>query len=491
MGYVNSKSLEKVLQFKNNKIQKKVIIYILILLITNIAMILTFNNKERIFPLIITKITFFILFLIGFNRYLIKINNLKNKLDTYEEKYKFVINNTTEGLWDWNLQTGIVMLPKKWKETLGYKDDEIPNSVVAWENLIHPEDFQWVAKKLEDYLDRTIPEYNVEYRMLNKNNEVVWIHDKGQAIWDHDGIPIRIVGTHTDITYRKKAESTMLKMIEENQKLLAQTLQQERRQAEFFSNISHEFKTPLNVILGSIQLLELMKNSGDGLDVKKLDKTVYIMRQNCYRLLRLINNLLDSTKLDYNAFNIKYKNFNIIYILEEITQSTIVLAQNKGVTITFDTDVEERYIACDINIIERIMLNLLSNAIKSTKWGDEIQVTVNNTTDYILVTVKDTGIGIPKNKINKIFDRYIQADESFERTVEGCGIGLSLVKSFVEKLEGELWVESEEGVGSQFFIKLPVKVLEEENSQFSYENYTNMISEQINVEFSDIYQKYP
>jgi PAS domain S-box-containing protein len=281
-----------------------------------------------------------------------------------------------------------------------------------------------------------------------------------------------------DIEERKKAE--------ENEKLLNDAMEYDKIKNEFFANISHELRTPINVIYGVIQLVELYLNK-DMLqehitDVNKYSK---IMKQNCYRLLRLINNLIDITKIDAGFFTLHIENNNIVSIVENITMSVVEYAKNKGLYIEFDTDVEEKIMAFDPDKIERILLNLLSNCIKFTRPGDSIKVNVKDCESSVILTVEDTGIGIPEEKLNVIFERFRQVDKSLTRNNEGSGIGLSIVKSMVELHEGSIMVESEYGKGSKFIIELPVRILPKEI--LPVENRTPGNIERINIEFSDIY----
>ncbi len=418
------------------------------------------------------------------------INNLKNELEISEEQYKFIIDSTTEGAWIWNIKNRENALTVKWKDKLGYEEDEVENTLQGWIDLLHPEDKDWVLKETNAYISRKIPRYKLEYRMKKKNGEYMWILDKGQGIWDENGNPICMMGTHTNITERKKAEEQLLRMIEENKALLAKTIEQDRLKTEFFSNMSHEFKTPLNVILGVVQLLSMQGNSERiNVEYKKFNRYIDIMKQNCFRLLRLINNLIDITKIDSNFFEISCKNCNIVNMVENITLSVVDFAENQGISIIFDTEVEEKMISCDEDKIERIMLNILSNAMKNTKFGGRIMVNIYDKTDHILLSIKDTGVGIPRDKLKTIFDRFVQVDASLKRPNEGSGIGLSLVKSLVEKQGGEIWVESEVGVGTEFFIKFPQKILPQEEEVARECNYNNLV-EKINIEFSDIYAIY-
>jgi signal transduction histidine kinase len=274
----------------------------------------------------------------------------------------------------------------------------------------------------------------------------------------------------------------------ENQNLRSE-LEFDRLNSEFLANVSHEFKTPLNVILGTIQLIELFsKKEPKDIISKDMNRHVHVMKQNCYRLLRLVNNLIDLTKIRSNAYKIHLKNYNIINLIEDITLSVAEYTESQGVFVGFDTDTEEKVMACDPDQIERIILNLLSNSIKFTKPGGEIWVSIQDKEDSLLITIKDNGVGIPEDQLKVIFERFRQVDRSLTRDHEGSGIGLSLVKSLVEMHKGTIQVKSEYGKGSEFIIELPVEIL----SETAEVNEKKKIVEQnkvarINIEFSDIY----
>jgi signal transduction histidine kinase len=216
------------------------------------------------------------------------------------------------------------------------------------------------------------------------------------------------------------------------------------------------------------------------------------MKQNCYRLLRLINNLLDITKIDSGFYQLNMCNHDIVKVIEDITQSVAEYIKGKDIEVIFDTDVEERIIGCDADKIERVILNLLSNAIKFTKPGGRIEINIHDLLDNIKITVRDTGSGIPKDKINSIFDRFIQVDKSLSRRSEGTGIGLALVKSLVEMHEGNISVTSKYGEYTQFDILIPAKVISTDEEPVICKstvsnNMDNQRIERMSIEFSDIY----
>lgn len=262
----------------------------------------------------------------------------------------------------------------------------------------------------------------------------------------------------------------------------------DRLKTQFFSTVSHELKTPLNVILGTIQLLQTLEGDGISTNISIGNRYLKIMKQNCYRLLRLINNLIDITRLDAGFLKMDFKNYNIVSIIEDITLSVAEYVKSKDIDLLFDTEIEEKIIACDADRVERVMLNLLSNAIKFTKSKGSIVVNIYNGNGSIVISVKDSGIGIPKDMIDKIFDRFEQVDSTLRRKVEGSGIGLSLVKSIIEEHGGTISVVSEWGKGSEFIIKLPDRRLDDEvtmNEKFGEISHTKV--ERIQIEFSDIY----
>ncbi len=258
---------------------------------------------------------------------------------------------------------------------------------------------------------------------------------------------------------------------------------------EFFSNISHELKTPINVILSAVQLLFFKKgnkNSAEFMD--QLDRLLGIIKQNCFRLIRLVNNLIDISKFESGFLKLELKNHNIVSIVENITLSVSDYIKSKDVNIVFDTDVEERLMAVDADKIERIILNLLSNAVKFTNKGDKILVHVEDNEDTVRISVKDSGVGIPEDKLNKIFDRFAQVDDTLIRNREGSGIGLSLVKSLTEMHGGCIKVKSMLGEGSEFIFELPVKLVDNipEGETMEMLNNDSKI-DKVLIEFSDIY----
>jgi PAS domain S-box-containing protein len=297
-------------------------------------------------------------------------------------------------------------------------------------------------------------------------------------IKDNKGNPSGIVGAVLDIT--KQIESEKLK------NNIAELQKEEKLKNEFFSNISHELRTPLNVIYSAVQLVEMSIDNDNNITREKMKKNVYSIKQNSLRLQRLVNNILDLTKIDSKAVEMKLQNLDIVFVIEEITLSVADFISNKGISLVFDTNVEELVMAFDEEKIERIILNLLSNAIKHTPDGGTITVSLTKNADNIIIRVEDSGIGIPDNKLDLIFKRFYQISPVNTRLHEGSGIGLNLVKSLVEMHQGEITVSSILGKGTIFSIRLPIKKIKNSKLKISSSDKHSRI-ELIRLEFSDIY----
>ena len=282
---------------------------------------------------------------------------------------------------------------------------------------------------------------------------------------------------------QKKYEKEILKA-----KSIAETANKSKD--HFISNISHELRTPVAVIISANQLLKLKINQYNFEEKENLIEKLSIIDKNCYRLMRLVNNIIDVAKIDANFMKINLKNLNAIELLEDLVMSVIPYAENKNVNIIFDTTEEEVLMALDKEKMERIVLNLLSNAIKFSNEGGSIFFNIYLEDNNLVFSVLDNGIGIEEKDLEKIFEKFIQVDETMARKNEGSGIGLSLVKSFVELHKGKIYVESVLNKGSKFTVKLPITLIDDEsNLRVISNNATEGSNSKISttVEFSDIY----
>lgn len=334
--------------------------------------------------------------------------------------------------------------------------------------------------------------HNCEVRLYGKANNHLYVLITGISVKSPADSGNQIWLSVFDITDRIKIEEAKDEIrklhADENNKLLNHIQMFDKMKTEYFFNISHELRTPLNVILSSLKLLELKYNNLQAEEPINLSKYISSLKQNSNRLLKLINNIIDITKIESGLFEMHLENCNIVSLVENITLSVAEYIKGKGIVVLFDTDIEEKLMACDPDKIERIMLNLLSNAIKFNRPGGTILVNIIDRGESLEIIVSDTGIGIPGDMRELVFQKFQQVDKSLTKEREGSGLGLPLVQSLVEMHGGNISVESDVGKGSKFIIRLPVKTIKPEKTARMTTNKCSgqTIPESLGIEFSDI-----
>lgn len=269
-----------------------------------------------------------------------------------------------------------------------------------------------------------------------------------------------------------------------NKKLYQMAKEREQLKTDFIANMSHELRTPLNIITSASMLLEMKSQKEETVSSEYiLDKLNHI-NQSSNRLRRLINNLIDISKFDSGFIECKCKNENIVYVVEDIVHEVVDYAKEKNIELIFDTEEEEIISFIDKEKIERVILNLLSNAIKFTNENGKIEVYMKSDDNFIYITIKDNGIGISKEKIDHIFQRFYQVDNLLSRGSEGSGIGLCIVDEIIRMHGGKINIESEINKGTTFEIVLNVS-----KSNFidkEEEKTDRNIKDIVKVEMSDI-----
>ncbi len=257
---------------------------------------------------------------------------------------------------------------------------------------------------------------------------------------------------------------------------------------DWASALSHEFRTPLNVILSTIQVALLNTNGNPDNEYRQVkSKYLHIIRQNCLRLMKMVNNFIDINRIDSDFFNIDPANQDIVSIAWLITNSVSDYACAKNIKISFETNKQECIIACDTFQLERILLNLLSNAIKFTPVGGKIHVELVVMPEKVYVSVSDTGKGVPSQYQKTIFERFGQTDGKDLLEKKGSGMGLYLVKKLLERMGGKIWLSSQEEQGCKFTFYLPNYKLPQSVQENPRKGYESNRVEYLQIEFSDIY----
>ncbi|MDV3427330.1 MAG: PAS domain S-box protein [Bacillota bacterium] len=407
-------------------------------------------------------------------------SQLEDVLFKNRESYKLLIQHSMDAIIV--QRNGILLFANESAfKLIGYNSQEELQGREIYDLI--PADIHEFIRKKHDEINKNINSIiSYNSKLLRLDGKIVEVENKSTLII-YEGKPTILSILH-DITPEIQMEK-LQRDVEKNIKLLNETREMNKLITDFFANVSHELKTPLNVIFAAVQTLNLYNDGSE--EHKKIRRKYFnMMKQNCYRLIKLINNLLDITRIDSGFVKLRFQNCNIISIIENITLSVASYVESKGIKLIFDTDVEEKITACDPDKIERIILNIISNSIKFTGQGGEILVNINDQDEGIKISIKDNGIGIPQEKLNSIFERFNQVDKSLSRNREGTGIGLSLVKSLVEMHKGKIEAKSKLGEGSEFIIYLPI--IKGNESADENKNYEVDI-ERINIEFSDIYSE--
>ena len=274
---------------------------------------------------------------------------------------------------------------------------------------------------------------------------------------------IIIVIIYNSINKMKKLDKLVEKRTQQlnnemnkNKVLFNRLLEVEKSKNNYFINLSHELRTPLNVINSIEQLIRSFCRSDKELTKSKLEKYMDIMKSNTNRLLNLINNIMDKSKIENGKYKINKSQCDIVYIVEEATLTLKESIESSGIELIFDTDVEEKIINCDKYDIERCIVNLVSNAHKFTPNGGRISVTIKDLNNSVEITVEDTGIGIEKKYHDTIFDRYSQVVDKNNENKSGTGLGLAITKHIIDLHNGKIYLESEPNKGTKFIIILPI-----------------------------------
>lgn len=399
-----------------------------------------------------------------------EIKNKLNAITRREKELRIFFDSCGDLLLEFNDKGEVAVLGGQWERILGWNRSEVMEKVFTEERQKN------MFETIKQSFNNNEEDLFFEYKMPSKSGEekvIIWNigHNKEYKIYT-------LIGR--DVTSERQEER--------RHEILQRKMEIEKIKNEFLSHVSKQFEFPIDTIISGIQLLEkeLQDKCQDDENAINFKRHLSSVKQNAYRLLRLINNLIDMTGISEGAYQLNLSVNNIISVIEDVVLSTIDYVEDKGMTLVFDTDIEERMMAFDVDKLERIILNLISNAIKYSKPNGMIQVSIKNKARKVIISIKDNGIGIDEEKLKYIFDSFNQADDVLTRKREGSGIGLTLVKSLIEMHQGSIYVKSKVGEGSEFIIELPTDLNPDKNVINKMSAYLNTHIEKFNIEFSDI-----
>nr|WP_320016212.1 response regulator [uncultured Desulfobacter sp.] len=397
--------------------------------------------------------------------------NAQMQISKERERLANVIRGTDVGTWEWNVQTGETVFNERWARICGYSLEELsPVSIDTWIHFAHPDDLKKSEIFLERHFSGELEFYDAECRMKHKNGYWVWVQDKGRVISrTHDGKPLMMFGTHTDITERKQAQEKLQQSLMEteqantalkkarnklmtvnehlkNQTALATQMAAKaematRAKSEFLANMSHEIRTPMNGIIGMTGLL---------LDTNLSDEQHLFtsnIKASADALLTLINDILDFSKIEAGKLDMEILAFELSSFLDDFAQMMALKAHEKDLELICVASPEvPGLLQGDPGRLRQILTNLTDNAIKFTKTGEVVIEAhlKHETKEEVLIYffVKDTGVGIPADKQDHLFEQFTQVDTSITRKYGGTGLGLAISKKLAQLMGGNIGVIS-------------------------------------------------
>jgi PAS domain S-box-containing protein len=374
---------------------------------------------------------------------------MEEKIKKSEEQYRSLIKNipgvSFRSLFQQN--TPPIFISDAVEQLIGWQANDFYQGKISVAEIIHPDEVDRIQETIKTAINER-RSYSLEYRLKHKEGQTIWVLENGTIVFNEDNIPEWIDGVMLDITERVEMESALRKAKEEAE-VAAES------KAAFLANMSHEIRTPMNSIIGFSDLLLEMKNEPE--QQKYLDT----ISQSARSLLYLLNDILDSAKLEKNKLELDLQPF----ILSELVDSSIstlwLQAKNKGISLQFNIDdtLAIAYMGA-ADRIRQVLINLMGNAIKFTESGEVELKVYPMKSPFIRFEISDTGIGIEAGRLEKIFDPFTQADASMSRRFGGTGLGTSISKQLVSLMGGTIHAKSTLNIGSTFYFDIPLEVTE-------------------------------
>ncbi|MDP2534674.1 MHYT domain-containing protein [Alteromonas stellipolaris] len=379
---------------------------------------------------------------VGFFSDLRKRKAMEDALRESEAKFRSFISNIPGIAYrclnepDWPM----VFISDAVSEITGYAADDfiLPNPRITFGSLCHPDDLKRVETEVTDQNT-----FNIEYRIINKKGEVRWVTEHGVHVLDEDGETIYLDGFISDITARREMEEELIKAKERAEQAAA-------ARTNFLANMSHEIRTPMNAIIGFSDLMLAEKMPPEQ------HSHLTTVNRSARSLLHLLNDILDSAKLDKGKLDLDYRDFIIREEVDTVVSTFWLEAKRKNITLEVHvgSEVREAYNGVPERI-RQVLNNLIGNAVKFTGDGS-VMLEVSSDSSFVYFKVKDSGIGMNSEQVSRVFDAFAQADASMSRKYGGTGLGTTISKQLVELMGGNICAQSELGKGSTFTFRLPL-----------------------------------
>ena len=370
------------------------------------------------------------------------LRQAREELQKSEERLKYALEGSEEGVWDWNMETNEVYFSLQWKQMLGFEEHEVSSALHEWEDRVHPEDLPGAYAYIQGHLYGETHVYAHEYRMRCKDGSWKWILDRGKVYaWARDGKPLRMSGTHVDITRRKEAETALHQALALKSRVTAIA--------------SHELRSPLVSLKAStVMLLERLSggiDDGSHALIKAMGETID-------RLLRVTTEILDLAKYEAGKMSFEFQRNDLNEVVRESFSAMAPVAEELAVNFTLRLDPTAKPVLSDRDKITQVVDNLLNNALKFTakREGGSVVLSTIQEHEHFRVEVKDTGPGMKPDEISQLFVPFAQVGDDADLKQKGTGLGLAISKEIIEGHHGRIWAESEQGKGSVFCFELPL-----------------------------------
>jgi PAS domain S-box-containing protein len=362
-----------------------------------------------------------------------------------EERWLFAIDGAREGVWDYSEDTKTMFFSRRWKEMIGYEDEEIGSEVSEWTRRIHPDDKPRVMQAVIDYRRGVTAVYETEHRLQHKLGHWIWVLDRGKIVERApDGRPRRVVGTQTDITQMKLAEQTL-----RDQQALALA---SRAKTEFLSRMSHEMRTPLNAVIGFTQLLQLQRHT---LTPSKVEEFAGHVMAASQHLLGLVNDVLDLQRVEDGSISLELGAVGVKDLVESTLTLLQPLAQQARVALEAALP-EDAVVRADRRRLQQVLINLMSNAIKYNRPQGWVRVTVEDApADRLRIAIEDGGRGMSAEQLSRLFQPFERLGRETS-SVQGSGLGLVIARRIAEEMGCALTLDSVQGRGTIARIDLPI-----------------------------------
>lgn len=379
-------------------------------------------------------------------RHLERAERLVKDLKQSEERLSIATSAAEIGVWEWDIRTGTITSSRIYRKIFGLPLEGPISSADCFAKVL-PNDLIVTQKHLSEALD-TKTDYVTEFRVRKNDGSIGWVFGHGRGVYDDNGNPIRMIGINFDISARKNAEAELKKAKDEAERA-------NQLKSAFLANMSHEIRTPLGAMLG---FANLMKDPT--LSAMELSQYIEVLARNGEQLSVIIDDILDLSKVEAGLITFELRPFNPADVCQEVIALFKAKAKEKSLTLAYMKDPSTpQLIVSDSTRFRQILSNLVSNALKFTKAGEIILKSSgeigSDGNSRIRIEAVDTGIGIAEQNIERIFDMFVQGDDSVTRKFGGTGLGLALSRQLARGLGGDLVLErSEVGVGSTFAVTI-------------------------------------